>query len=62
MIARLPVAKVHALLWISCEGSVPCGKCAREKGDKVLTERFAHLGEYSAEYFLHSVGYPLGIS
>jgi len=24
---------------------------------KMLTQRFAHLGKYSAEYYLHSVGY-----
>ena len=27
------------------------------KAIKLVAQRFAYLGEYSAEYFLHSVGY-----
>ena len=32
-------------------------KIPEKKAIKFLTQRFAHLGEYSAEYFLHSIGY-----
>ena len=36
-------------------------KSLRELGDqemlKLLTKRFKHIGSYTAEYFLHSVGY-----